>query len=47
MNIFMNILNILIYMKLNIINYNPDITEDVQYVDELITMFTNVKEKFY
>jgi hypothetical protein len=32
-------------MKLNIINHNPEITDDLQYVDELIKMFTNVKEK--
>ncbi len=30
-------------MKLNIVNFNPDIKEDVQYVDELIKMFTNIK----
>ncbi len=30
-------------MKLNIINFNPDIKEDIQYVDELIKMFTNIK----
>jgi hypothetical protein len=31
-------------MKLNIANYNPDINEDIQYVDELIEMLNNVKE---
>lgn len=31
-------------MKLNIINYNPDINEDIQYVDELIEMFTHLKD---
>jgi hypothetical protein len=31
-------------MKLNIVNYNPDINEDIQYVDELIKMFTNLKD---
>ncbi len=31
-------------MKLNIVNFNPDINEDVQYVDELIKMLNNVKE---
>lgn len=31
-------------MKLNIINFNPDINEDIQYVDELIKMLNNVKE---
>ena len=31
-------------MKLNIVNYNPDINDDIQYVDELIKMFTNIKD---
>jgi hypothetical protein len=31
-------------MKLNIINFNPEIKEDIQYVDELIKMLNNIKE---
>ncbi len=31
-------------MKLNIVNFNPDIKEDELYVDELIKMLNNVKE---
>lgn len=31
-------------MKLNIINFNSEINEDIQYVDELIKMLNNMKE---
>ena len=34
-------------MKLNILNYNSDINEDIQYVDQLIKMFSDIKEKLY
>jgi len=30
-------------MKLNILNYNPDLKIDTEYVDELINMLNNVK----